>query len=102
LPGLKGRAILGTIDRLIVTDDAVHVVDFKSGRPAVNVPMPYRRQLALYRAALSDIFPGRAITAHLVWIDANEAVEIDGKALDEAMAGMLTDGTLRAPSERLT
>ena len=99
---LKGRAILGTIDRLIVTDDAVHVVDFKSGRPAVNVPMPYRRQLALYRAALSDIFPGRAITAHLVWIDANEAVEIDGKALDEAMAGMLTDGTLRAPSERLT
>ncbi len=97
---LGGRAILGTIDRLVVADDAVHVVDFKSGRPPKDVPMPYRRQLALYRAALADIFPGREIHAHLVWIDANRAERVADNLLDEALAGMLADGSLEVPVER--
>jgi len=97
---LGGRHILGTIDRLIVEDGIVHIVDFKSGRPADPVPAPYRRQLALYRAALGDIFSGADIVAHLVWIDANRAVQVETAALDEALAGMLADGTLDAPMPR--
>jgi len=106
-PGAEGPGgddllthILGTIDRLIVEDGIVHIVDFKSGRPADPVPAPYRRQLALYRAALGDIFSGADIVAHLVWIDANRAVQVETAALDEALAGMLADGTLDAPMPR--
>ena len=97
---LGGRAILGTIDRLVVTDDAVHVVDFKSGRPPAGIPLPYLRQLSLYRTALADIFPGREIAAHLVWIDANRAERVEADALDEALAGMLADGSLEVPVGR--
>ena len=91
---LDGRAILGTIDRLVVEDGIVHVVDFKSGRPPSGIPLPYLRQLTLYRAALTDIFPGREIVAHLVWIDANRADRVEAAALDDALAGMLADGSL--------
>ena len=97
---LKDHEILGTIDRLVVTDTAVHIVDFKSGRPADGIPLPYRRQLALYRAALGDIFAGREITAHLVWIDANRAEKVEADALDSALAGMLADGSLDLPAMR--
>ncbi len=97
---LEGRPILGTIDRLVIGTEKVHVIDFKSGRPAQPVPLPYRRQLALYRAALTDIFPDREVTAHLVWIDANRAETLDAKALDEALAGMMADGSLDLPSVR--
>ncbi len=95
---LGGRPILGTIDRLVVADDIVHVVDFKSGRPPAGIPLPYLRQLALYRAALTDIFPGREVAAHLVWIDANRAERAEATALDGAMAGMLADGSLDMPA----
>jgi len=91
---LGGRAILGTIDRLVVGEDAVHIVDFKSGRPPDGVPLPYRRQLALYHAALADIFSGREVTTHLVWIDANRAERVEAAALETALAGMLADGSL--------
>ncbi len=94
---LDGRSILGMIDRLVLTDDTVHVVDFKSGRPAAEVPLPYRRQLALYRAALRDIFPQQAVVAHLVWIDGNAIVTLDEAVLDEALAEMLADGSLDPP-----
>ena len=97
---LGGRAVLGTLDRLVVAEDVVHVVDFKSGRPGEVVPLPYRRQLALYREALADIFPDRKIAAHLVWIDANRAERVGADALDEALSGMLADGTLEVPARR--
>jgi len=97
---LEGRHILGTIDRLVVGETEVHVIDFKSGRASGDIPAPYRRQLALYRGALSDIFPGREIMAHLVWIDENRAERVADEALDAALAGMLADGTLDAPSSR--
>lgn len=97
---MAGRHILGTIDRLVVGAAEVHVIDFKSGRAGAEIPLPYRRQLALYRGALADIFPGHAIVAHLVWIDENRAERVTGEALDAALAGMLADGSLDAPAAR--
>lgn len=91
---LGGRPILGTIDRLVIEGGTIHVIDFKSGRPADPVPLPYRRQLALYRAALADIFAGYDIDAHLVWIDANRAERLAPEMLDDALAEMVADGSL--------
>jgi ATP-dependent helicase/nuclease subunit A len=49
------------------------------------VALPYRRQLALYRALLAEIYPGRTVRAFLLWTAVPLLMEIDAKTLDESM-----------------
>jgi ATP-dependent helicase/nuclease subunit A len=72
--GRLGEVVVsGQIDRLVVTPDEVLVVDFKTGRaPPASVdavPVAYLRQMALYRALLGAIHPGRRVRAALVWTE---------------------------------
>ena len=67
-----GAAVIaGTVDRLLVTPDAVQVVDFKTGakvpRSLDEVPAAYLRQIAAYAAALGVVFPARRIEAALLY-----------------------------------
>ncbi|MDP8912763.1 MAG: PD-(D/E)XK nuclease family protein, partial [Pseudomonadota bacterium] len=66
-----GSVITGTVDRLLVADRAVRLVDFKTGRavPAspVDIPVSHLRQMAAYHAALEVIFPDRRIEAALLY-----------------------------------
>ncbi|HWL47302.1 MAG TPA: UvrD-helicase domain-containing protein, partial [Sphingomonadaceae bacterium] len=65
------QVIAGTVDRLLVTDTVVRVVDFKTGRrvPATveAVPEHHIRQMAAYAAALEVVFPGRRVEAALLY-----------------------------------
>ena len=53
--------VSGQVDRLAVTEREVLIVDYKTNRPppdaAAGVALAYRRQLALYRALLAEIYP---------------------------------------------
>jgi len=49
------------------------------------VPLAYRRQLALYRALLGGIWPGRTVRAFLLWTAAPLLMEIDAETLDRSM-----------------
>ena len=66
-----GDVIAGTVDRLIVTDDAVFVVDFKTGRRVPQTPQacptPHLRQMAAYHALLKAIFPDHSVSAALLY-----------------------------------
>lgn len=66
-----GHVVSGTADRLLVTDDRVLVVDFKTGRRAPGsldeVPPYHIRQMAAYVAALEVVFPGRRVEAGLLY-----------------------------------
>lgn len=66
-----GHVVSGTADRLLVTDDRVLVVDFKTGRRAPGsldeVPPYHVKQMAAYVAALEVVFPGRRIEAGLLY-----------------------------------
>ena len=65
-----GRVIAGTVDRLLVGGDRVAVIDFKTGRvPATeaDIPSAHRAQMAAYAAALQVIFPGRRVSASLLY-----------------------------------
>jgi ATP-dependent helicase/nuclease subunit A len=68
---VDGRALSGQIDRLVVAEDRVLIVDFKTLRAAPatedEVPSIYLSQLAGYRAALAGIYPGREICCALLW-----------------------------------
>ncbi|WP_299372440.1 double-strand break repair helicase AddA [uncultured Tateyamaria sp.] len=68
---LGARRMHGTIDRLIVTPSAVHVVDFKSNRvvpdsPA-TCPVGLLAQMAAYDTALRQIYPNRSIEVSILW-----------------------------------
>jgi len=67
----NGMVVAGTVDRLLVTETSVRVVDFKTGRQVPRsveaAPTYHLRQMAAYAAALAVIFPGRAIEAALLY-----------------------------------
>jgi ATP-dependent helicase/nuclease subunit A len=66
-----GVVIAGTVDRLCVTDTAVEIVDFKTGRrvpsSADDIPVQHLRQMAAYAAVLEGIFPDREVRASLLY-----------------------------------
>jgi ATP-dependent helicase/nuclease subunit A len=81
--------VSGQVDRLAVSEREVLIVDYKTNRPppllAAKVPLAYRRQLALYRALLGGIWPGRTVRAFLLWTAAPLLMEIDAETLDRSM-----------------
>ena len=66
-----GGAMLGVIDRLIVTDTRVLAVDFKTNAvvPATpaEVPEGLLRQMGAYAAMLAPLYPGREIATAILW-----------------------------------
>ena len=86
-------AVSGRVDRLAVTPSQVLIVDYKTNRPApetlADVPPAYVTQLALYRTILSRLYPGRAVTAALLWTDRPALMEIPSPLLDSAESAVL-------------
>jgi ATP-dependent helicase/nuclease subunit A len=90
LPGRPTALVSGQIDRLVVTADEVFIVDFKTNHTPPTrldeVPRAYLRQLTLYRAVLSKLYPQRGIRAALLWTESTELMEISAPALDAELA----------------
>ena len=82
--------IAGQIDRLSVTTEAVFIADYKSDQAppgaVEDVSKAYLRQLAAYRAALREIYPGRTVRTALVWTAGPTIMEIPPELLDRALA----------------
>jgi ATP-dependent helicase/nuclease subunit A len=84
--GLIGnRALSGQIDRIVVTDDAVLVVDYKTLRPApaseAEIPAHYLDQLAAYVAAIATIYPKKRVRAALLWTDGPRLMPVSAERL---------------------
>jgi ATP-dependent helicase/nuclease subunit A len=61
-------ALSGQIDRLVETDEAVLLVDFKTGTPPDDRSGGhYQRQMAAYEALMRAAKPGKTIRCALVW-----------------------------------
>ena len=98
-PGRPPALVSGQIDRLVVTESEVLIVDFKTNHTppgsASEAPSAYIRQLALYRAVLQKLYPQRPIRAALLWTETPEMMEISAPALDAGLASILR-GDVRA------
>ena len=72
--------VTGRIDRLAVTADTVHIVDYKTNRHPpqrlAEIPAEYAAQLRLY--------PGRTVVASLIWTEGPRVMEVPSAMLDEA------------------
>ena len=92
----RGNPVLvsGQIDRLVVTPQAVLIVDFKTNHTppasAADAPPAYVRQLALYRAVLAKLYPALPVRAALLWTETPEMMEISASALDAGLAAIIS------------
>ncbi|NKB50482.1 MAG: double-strand break repair helicase AddA [Alphaproteobacteria bacterium] len=82
----QARVVSGQIDRLLIANGKVTVVDYKTNRPPPQTPdgvQPvYLRQLAAYRALLADAYPGFAVKCYLLWTDGPHLMELPPALLD--------------------
>jgi ATP-dependent helicase/nuclease subunit A len=85
--------ISGQVDRLVVTENEILIVDFKTNQvppgSAADAPSAYVRQLALYRALLQKLYPRRAIRTALLWTETPELMEISAPALNAELSSIV-------------
>jgi ATP-dependent helicase/nuclease subunit A len=86
--------IAGAIDRLAERGDAVWVADFKTGA-AQSTPAAHVAQMALYRAAVALLYPGRIIRCFLIHTFGPRVEEIEAFELEAALAEALAKAPAR-------
>jgi ATP-dependent helicase/nuclease subunit A len=93
-PGGRPALVSGQIDRLVVTENEVLIIDFKTNHAPPSrpdeAPRGYVRQLALYRAVLGKLYPQLPIRAALLWTETAELMEISAPALEAELASIIS------------
>jgi ATP-dependent helicase/nuclease subunit A len=88
--GSRDFAVSGRIDRMAVTETAVEIVDFKTNRVPPrsldDIPFEHRAQLAIYRAILRPLYPGREIRCGLIYTEAAKTYWLDDGLMDASLA----------------
>jgi ATP-dependent helicase/nuclease subunit A len=69
--GLENKQVYGIVDRLVVQEAAVWLVDFKSNAQVpespAEVPLGLLRQMAAYAAVIARTYPDHQIIPALLW-----------------------------------
>ena len=94
LPRHDGREpalrLAGSIDRLAEVDGAILIVDYKTNRDVPSggdeIAEAYLLQLASYRLALKEVFPGRTVQAALLWTRVPRLIRVAEASLGKAEA----------------
>ncbi|MBM08452.1 MAG: double-strand break repair helicase AddA [Magnetovibrio sp.] len=78
--------VSGQVDRLCISEKEIVIIDYKSNRPPPdtpeNVSPSYLRQMAIYRALLQAIYPGRTMRASILWTDSTFLMDLPENLLD--------------------
>ncbi len=88
-PGRPDLPFSGRLDRLVLTDGGVSIVDFKLGGRPDRAAAAHVAQLALYRAALEPHYPKLPIRAALVYLDGPTLAPIGEAELEAALDAVL-------------
>ncbi len=82
----------GIIDKLVILDDTVLAVDFKShSRPPTSpedIPTKILRQMGVYRYALEQMYPGHAIEIAILWTKSCQMMMVPCTLTEDALAGL--------------
>jgi ATP-dependent helicase/nuclease subunit A len=76
------QTVYGIIDRLLVTDTDIHLIDYKTHRIDTELLIPqlaerYKTQLELYREGVRRLWPDHDVKAYLLLTDGGLLVTID-------------------------
>jgi ATP-dependent helicase/nuclease subunit A len=87
-PNTAPLKISGQIDRLVISESQIVVVDYKTNRPppkeAANIDPAYVAQMAAYRALLREIYPGREVVCGILWTYDARLMTVPNNMLDHA------------------
>ena len=90
-----GHPMWGVIDRLVIADDRILAVDFKSNRVVPGddraVPEGLLRQMGAYAHLLGAIYPGRRIDTALLWTANATLMPLPADAIAAALARAALD-----------
>jgi ATP-dependent helicase/nuclease subunit A len=82
-----GQVVSAQVDRLVVTNLAVTVIDYKTNRPPPtdedHVAPLYLGQMAAYRALLQGVYPDRHVRCLLLWTDGPSMMTLSERSLDD-------------------
>ncbi|MFO1103874.1 MAG: double-strand break repair helicase AddA [Methylocystis sp.] len=82
-----GAVVSGRIDRVAETASEALIAEFKTGRPRGKIEDAHLRQLALYRAAVAPLFPGKRLRCFLIYTQNASVFEAEETALTAALDG---------------
>lgn len=84
------QIIHGILDRIIIRDDHILVVDFKTNRRVPgeldDVPEGILRQLGAYRAMLKPLYPQHDIQTAIIWTASRDLMYLPDALVDQAYA----------------
>lgn len=84
-----GQMINGRVDRLIISDDEILIIDYKTDRPApsnaAHVGPAYLVQMAAYQKVLGDLYPKRPIKCALLYTDGPALIELTDAQLSASL-----------------
>ena len=77
---VDGRLVSAQIDRLVISDTKVAIVDFKTNRPAAtninSIPKVYIKQLKSYEQLMKKIYPDKDIETYILWTNTANLMQI--------------------------
>jgi len=83
---IAGNVVAGQVDRLVVTENEVLIIDYKTNRPPPEkveaVPTVYFKQMAAYRALLQQLYPDKSVRCALLWTDGPRLMELPESTLN--------------------
>jgi ATP-dependent helicase/nuclease subunit A len=92
LPEYSERCFHGIIDRLIVQDETVFVVDFKTNRAipetAEQIPIGILNQMVIYEHAIKQLYQKYAIKTGILWTAEAKFMEIPQRILLDAKTNL--------------
>lgn len=79
---LEGQGLVsGQIDRLIVQENDLYIIDYKTNRPPPqdpnDIPDIYRKQMRAYADAMAKIYPDKVLHAALLWTDGPYLMKVE-------------------------
>ncbi|RPE64734.1 DNA helicase/exodeoxyribonuclease V subunit A [Pacificibacter maritimus] len=81
LPSVNNQAVHGIIDRLIVTENTVQIVDFKSNEivptTPTKVPEGLLRQMGAYMEICKTMYPNKKIETAILWTKTATLMELE-------------------------
>jgi ATP-dependent helicase/nuclease subunit A len=88
--------VSGQVDRLAVTEKAVLIADYKTDRRVpkkLDEVASYVTQLALYRAVLARLYPGKTVRAALLFTEGPLLIEVPATDMDAAIGKVLSQNS---------
>ena len=77
---VDGRPVSGQIDRLVIRESDILIIDYKTNRPAPtraeDIPAAYVTQMHMYRSLIGQIYPDKTVRGLLLWTENGQMMEL--------------------------